>query len=102
MSVVTLTDRYEWVHFNVRNEYVFANSFLFSVQYYDTLNIFESLGEPSPTNPYVFNGDYVDRGSFSVENVLLLVAWKLMYPEYFHLTRGNHETKDMNTVSHRI
>lgn len=67
-------------------------------QYYDTCNIFELAGEPSPTNPYLFNGDYVDRGSFSVENVLLLFAWKLLYPDHVHLTRGNHETKNLNRV----
>jgi serine/threonine-protein phosphatase 5 len=67
-------------------------------QYYDTCNIFSLAGEPGPTNPYLFNGDFVDRGSFSVENVLLLFAWKLLYPAHVHLLRGNHETKNQNRV----
>jgi serine/threonine-protein phosphatase 5 len=57
-------------------------------QYYDLLHIFELTGEPSPTNPYLFNGDFVDRGSFSCENVLTLMAWQLLYPQTFWLTRG--------------
>ncbi|KAL3896762.1 MAG: hypothetical protein SGARI_007088, partial [Bacillariaceae sp.] len=34
-------------------------------QFYDVLNIFEMNGHPSSTNPDHFNGDFVDRGSFS-------------------------------------
>lgn len=41
-------------------------------QYYDVLNIFDMNGYPSSKNPYLFNGDFVDRGSFSVECVSLL------------------------------
>jgi serine/threonine-protein phosphatase 5 len=67
-------------------------------QYYDLLNIFEINGLPSETNPYLFNGDFVDRGSFSLEVILLLFAWKLCYPDYFHLVRGNHETRNMNKM----
>ncbi|KPP62546.1 hypothetical protein Z043_119264 [Scleropages formosus] len=67
-------------------------------QYYDLLNIFELNGLPSPTNPYLFNGDFVDRGSFSVEVIFTLFGFKLLYPDSFHLLRGNHETDNMNQM----
>uniref|UniRef100_A0A8U7P068 protein-serine/threonine phosphatase n=1 Tax=Corvus moneduloides TaxID=1196302 RepID=A0A8U7P068_CORMO len=58
-------------------------------QFYDLLNIFELNGLPSEANPYIFNGDFVDRGSFSVEVILTLFGFKLLYPDHFHLLRGN-------------
>merc|ERR1719277_2442187 len=67
-------------------------------QYYDLLNIWELNGVPAENNPYLFNGDFVDRGSFSVEVILVLFAWKLLYPRHVHLSRGNHETKNMNKL----
>ncbi|KAJ1506216.1 Serine/threonine-protein phosphatase 5 [Coelomomyces lativittatus] len=67
-------------------------------QFYDLLNIFEMNGYPSETNAYLFNGDFVDRGSFSVEVILTLIAWKLALPNHLFLARGNHETLDMNQV----
>ena len=67
-------------------------------QYYDLLNIFKLNGNPSEENPYLFNGDFVDRGSFSVEVMLVLFSWKVCNPKCMHLTRGNHEAKNMNKL----
>ncbi len=67
-------------------------------QYYDLLRIFELNGLPSAANPYLFNGDFVDRGSFSVEIILTLLAFKALDPACIHLTRGNHESRSMNTL----
>ena len=50
------------------------------MQFFDLLNIFELNGLPSDENPYLFNGDFVDRGSFSVEVILTLFAFKCMSP----------------------
>ena len=49
-------------------------------QYYDLMNIFKINGNPSEENPYVFNGDFIDRGSFSVEVIMLMLAWKVCFP----------------------
>jgi serine/threonine-protein phosphatase 5 len=67
-------------------------------QFFDLMTIFERNGLPSKTNPYLYNGDFVDRGSFSVEVMMCLISWKVAFPNHMHLTRGNHETKNMNKM----
>jgi serine/threonine-protein phosphatase 5 len=67
-------------------------------QFYDLLNIWELNGVPAEDNPYLFNGDFVDRGSFSLEVILTLFAWKLCHPKGIFLSRGNHETRNMNKL----
>lgn len=67
-------------------------------QYYDLMNIFELNGTPSKENPYLFNGDFVDRGSFSVECIFVLFGFKLLYPDHFFMSRGNHESENMNKM----
>lgn len=58
-------------------------------QYQDVVKLFEKYGYPSSRNPYLFNGDFVDRGSMGVEIVIALMAWKLVDPSSIYLNRGN-------------
>lgn len=67
-------------------------------QFQDLCQIFEQYGNPSTENPYLFNGDYVDRGSMGIEILITLFAWKLANPNCIYLNRGNHETNAMNSL----
>jgi serine/threonine-protein phosphatase 5 len=67
-------------------------------QYYDLLNIWKINGIPSETNPYLFNGDFIDRGSFSVEVIIAMLSWKVAFPNHFFMSRGNHESKNLNKM----
>ncbi|KAG2485825.1 hypothetical protein HYH03_015408 [Edaphochlamys debaryana] len=60
--------------------------------YVDVSAMLDALGPPGPSRVYVFNGDYVDRGSWAVELLALLVALKLAAPKHVVLLRGNHES----------
>ena len=56
------------------------------------------MGGWPPETSYLFMGDYVDRGYFSVETLLLLFAFKVKYPQRVFLIRGNHETRQITQV----
>jgi serine/threonine-protein phosphatase PP1 catalytic subunit len=66
-------------------------------QFQDLLKIFDYGGLP-PEKNYLFLGDYVDRGKQSVETMVLLLAYKVKYPENFFLLRGNHESAEINKL----
>ncbi|KAH9931063.1 phosphoprotein phosphatase [Epithele typhae] len=65
-------------------------------QLYDYLHLLSLTGEPSETHSLLMNGDLVDRGSWSVEIILIALAFKWLYPKTMYINRGNHEAKEMN------
>jgi len=83
-------------------------------QYQDLMRFFDLWNCPSENGDiecfdYLFLGDYVDRGSHSLETICLLMALKVKYPDKIHLLRGNHEDKWINNAfgfaeecSHRL
>lgn len=66
-------------------------------QFYDLLELFK-VGGQIPMRSYLFLGDFVDRGFYSVESFLYLLCLKIRYPDRITLIRGNHESRQITQV----
>mmetsp|Transcript_11455 Transcript_11455/g.35005 ORF Transcript_11455/g.35005 Transcript_11455/m.35005 type:complete len:307 (+) Transcript_11455:171-1091(+) len=66
-------------------------------QFYDLLELLKH-GGPPPKTRYLFMGDFVDRGYYSVETFLLLLIMKVRWPDRVTLIRGNHESRQITQV----
>jgi serine/threonine-protein phosphatase 2A catalytic subunit len=66
-------------------------------QFHDLMEIFKITG-PTPNTNYLFLGDYVDRGYYSVETVCMVIALKVRYPARIVMIRGNHESRQITQV----
>ena len=65
--------------------------------YFDLMELIKIGGHPPDTN-YLFMGDYVDRGYYSIESVTILLCLKVRFPNRITLTRGNHESRQITQV----
>jgi len=66
-------------------------------QFHDLIELFK-IGGNCPDTNYLFMGDYVDRGYYSVETVTTLVALKVRYKDRITILRGNHESRQITQV----
>ncbi|CAK65930.1 unnamed protein product (macronuclear) [Paramecium tetraurelia] len=66
-------------------------------QFHDLIELFRIGGRLPETN-YLFLGDYVDRGSQSVETFSLILCLKIRYKDRLTVLRGNHENREINKI----
>lgn len=66
-------------------------------QFYDMRELFRTGGK-MPDTHYIFMGDFVDRGHYSLETFTFLMCLKARWPHKITLIRGNHESRQITMV----
>ena len=66
-------------------------------QFYDLLELL-STGGSIPDKKYLFLGDFVDRGYNSIETFLLILCFKVRYPDRVYMIWGNHESRQITQI----
>ncbi|KEI42678.1 uncharacterized protein L969DRAFT_21542 [Mixia osmundae IAM 14324] len=66
-------------------------------QLWDFLELLK-VGGQCPSTSYIFMGDFVDRGHYSLETFSLLMTLKVRWPDRVTLLRGNHESRQITQV----
>lgn len=64
---------------------------------FDLIRLLVMAGVP-PISKFLFLGDYVDRGHYSIEVLALLFSLSINYPDHVYILRGNHEFENVNCV----
>ena len=62
------------------------------------LHVLNRTGGPPPDTNYIFMGDFVDRGYYSLETLTRLMVLKARWPDKMTLLRGNHESRQITQV----
>jgi hypothetical protein len=68
----------------------------------DLCEIFHRFGPPSAERPYLFNGDFADRGPHCVEVALLLASLTVDRPGAIFINRGNHTNPNVSSFERRV
>lgn len=86
-----------------KRAYVFGDT---HGQFFDTLAVLSDISGNSldlenglildENAVFIFNGDFVDRGAWGIENFIMLMILKILYPNQIFLNRGNHEFEAIN------